>query len=121
MDHTTEGATDAFASALLADMMVGATEGAGDYEVGNEHRHHLSALALHAVEGPQSSSPVRRAAEVVEVVATKVMAVAAEVLIATTQGYGDGAVKVVVVDMTAKVVAAASKVVAEVLPVEGRL
>ena len=115
MDHTTEGATDAFASALLAGMMVVATEGAGNYEVGDEHRHHLSSLALHAAEGPQPSSPVQRVAEVVEMVAT-----AAEVLIATAQGYGNGTAKVVVVDMAAEVVAAASKVVAGVLPVEGR-
>ena len=60
-----------------------------------------------------------RGGKVVEVVATKVMAAVAEVLIVTVQGYGNGAAKVVVVDMVAKVVAVASKVMAEVLPVEG--
>ena len=62
MDHATNDATNMFASALLVDMMVGATKGAGDYKVGNEDRHHLAALGLpldvalvdilDAVEGP---------------------------------------------------------------------
>ena len=67
-----------------------------------------------------TAKAVDAAAKVVAVVATKVVAAAAEVLFAIDNGHGDGAAKFVVVNVAAEVVSAASKVVAEVLCVERR-